>query len=84
MLNGKILEKTCSILSDSNLQNDINIIETPWVKCTLTIWKTVTKEYKLEGDIIVNKWCAYDSDFMPNKLDTTFKDWALKGLYAGL
>lgn len=54
------------------------------MKCTLTIWKTITKEYKLEGDIIANKWCACGSDFMPNKLDTTFKDWALKGLYAGL
>ena len=38
--------------------------------------------YKLEGDIIFLKWCAYDSDFIPNQLDSRFKDRKLKGLTA--
>lgn len=46
------------------------------------MWKTIIKEYKLENDSIFLKWCAYDSDFMPNRLDTRFRDWALKGLTA--
>ena len=35
-------------------------------------WKTVIKEYKLEGNIVIFKWRAYDSVmtfFTPNKLE---------------
>ena len=28
------------------------------------------------------KWCPYDSDFTPNKLDTRFKDWTAKEITA--
>ena len=49
-----------AIIAVNNLQNYINIIENPWVKCTLKMWETVIKKYKLEGDIMFLKWCAYD------------------------
>ncbi len=26
------------------------------------------------------KWCAYDSEFTPSRLDTRFKDWIDKGI----
>lgn len=39
-------------------------------------------EYKLEKDIMVLKWCAYDTQFEPNKLDNRFKDWANNGITA--
>lgn len=39
------------------------------------------KELRLKGVIACLRW-AYDSDFMPNTLDTWFKDWSLKGLTA--
>lgn len=71
-----------AILADNNLQRYINTIDNPWVKWTLKIWKTIIKEYKLEGDIVILKWCAYDSDFTPNKMDTRFKDWTNKGITA--
>lgn len=47
--------------------------------CTLKVWKTMVKENKLKGDAIL-KWCAYDSDFTPNRLDTRFKVWTGKGM----
>ena len=42
-----------AVITDNNLQNYIKSIENPWVKCTLKMWKTFIKEYKLEGDIIL-------------------------------
>ena len=69
-----------AIIADSNLQSYINIIENPWVKLTLKIWKNVITEYKLEEDIAILKWCAYDTGLTPNKLDNRFKIWAAKGL----
>lgn len=50
------------------------------MKRTLETWKTVIKEHKLEANIIALKWCAYDSEFIPNKLDSRFKDWIAKGI----
>ena len=64
-----------AIIADSDLQGYINNIENPWVTLTLKVWKAVITEYKLEEHITILKWCAYDTDFTPNKLDTRFKDW---------
>ena len=71
-----------AILADNNLQTHINNIDNPWVKWTLKTWKTIIKEHKLENDITALKWCAYDSEFTPNKLDSRFKDWIAKGITA--
>lgn len=73
-----LLLKICTV--DGNLQNYMNNLENPWVKCTLKEWKTIAKENKMEGDIATLKWCAYDSDFISNRLDTRFKDWTGKGI----
>ena len=68
-----------AIIADNNLKSHINTIDNPWVKFTLKSWKTIIREHKLEEDMAILKWCAYDSDFTPNKLDTRFKDWTAKG-----
>ena len=57
-----------AIIADSDLQGNINNIENPWVKLTLKVWKAVITEYKLEEHITILKWCAYDTDFTPNKM----------------
>lgn len=44
------------------------------------MWKGIVKEYKLEKDIKILSWCAYDSDFPPNKLDPRFKLWIKKAI----
>ncbi len=72
-----------ALMTDSSLQDFIrNTKKNPWIKLTLKIWKTVITEYKLEKDIVILKWCAYDTQFAPNKLDMRFKDWTNKGLTA--
>ncbi len=58
----------------------IKTIDNPWVNCTLTVWKSIITEYKLTEEIVPLKWCAYDSEFTPNRLDTRFKDWIDKGI----
>lgn len=82
-----IEEKTPSIpiqaiLADNNIQTHINNIDNPRVKWTLKTWRAIIKENELENDIIALKWCAYDSEFTPNKLDCRFKDWIAKGITA--
>lgn len=56
-----------AIITDNSLQDFIKTIENPWEKLTLKIWKTVITEYKLEKDITILKWCAYDTHFGPKK-----------------
>ncbi|XP_076740712.1 4-hydroxy-2-oxoglutarate aldolase, mitochondrial isoform X1 [Maylandia zebra] len=69
-----------AVLMDSNIRKYIDKIHNPWVSCTLNIWRKVVKEFKLEQDLALFKWYAYDSDFAPNKLDSRFKSWPAKGL----
>uniref|UniRef100_A0A671TVT9 Reverse transcriptase domain-containing protein n=1 Tax=Sparus aurata TaxID=8175 RepID=A0A671TVT9_SPAAU len=71
-----------ALIADSSLQDFIKNTENPWIRTTLKIWKTVITEYKLEEDIVILKWCAYDTRFAPNQLDTRFKEWTNKGLTA--
>lgn len=56
-----------ALLADNNLTAFIKRVHNPWAKLTLRIWKTVIMEYKLENDIVVLKWCEYDTQFEPNK-----------------
>ena len=69
-------------MADSRLQDFIRNTENPWIKLTLKIWKTVITKYKLEKDIVIFRWCAYDTQFAPNKLDNRFKDWTIRGITA--
>lgn len=69
-----------AVLADKNLQDYISEIRNPLVKATLEVWKMVVKENKLEKDIKILKWCAYDSEFTPNQMDPSFKNWIDKGI----
>uniref|UniRef100_A0A3P8U3W0 Reverse transcriptase domain-containing protein n=1 Tax=Amphiprion percula TaxID=161767 RepID=A0A3P8U3W0_AMPPE len=60
-------------LADANIQKYIDTTDNPWVQCILSVWKNVVKEYNLKKDIVMLKWYAYDSDFLPKKLDSRFK-----------
>ena len=35
---------------------------------------------QIKGTSKIMRWCAYDSDFTPNKTDSRFKTWITKGL----
>uniref|UniRef100_A0A3B1J8B1 Reverse transcriptase domain-containing protein n=1 Tax=Astyanax mexicanus TaxID=7994 RepID=A0A3B1J8B1_ASTMX len=72
-----------ALLGDQELaKNKIENIKNPYIKTPLITWVKVTKKYNLKESLKVIRWCAYDTDFIPNKLDTRFKIWSLKGITA--
>lgn len=54
----------------------------PITTFTLEIWYSIVRRYKIQKDINVLRWIAYDSNFTPNKYDTGFKRWETKGITA--
>lgn len=67
-----------AILPDKNLQRYIDRLKNPGVGSALRVWKNVIKKHKLEEEIKILSWSAYDSDFTPNLLDDRFKLWIKK------
>ena len=49
---------------------------------TLNIWFDFYKEIKLERELKLLSWFAYDDRFKPSLSDHNFRDWAGKGLTA--
>ena len=47
---------------------------------TLEIWFTVVRKYKLEREIKILTWVAYDSKFKPGAMDSSFEQWMNKGI----
>ena len=52
----------------------------PIIRFTLEIWFTVVRKYRLENEIEILNWMAYDTNFKPGNLNLKFKQWATKGL----
>ena len=55
---------------------DIN----PWIKISIRIWHRVISENKAKEPYWTIRWIGYNSDFLPNRMDTRFKQQANKGL----
>lgn len=51
-------------------------------KNTIEIWNTVIERYKLEKEIKILSWFAFDDRFIPGVNDKGFKQWARKGITA--
>lgn len=49
---------------------------------TLKMWYDVIHQHKLEPDLRVLRWPAYDKDFTPNTQDQRFKQWISSGVTA--
>ena len=49
---------------------------------TFKVWYDTTRKYKLEGDLRLLRWAAYDKQFIPNTLDQRFKQWIPNGITA--
>lgn len=69
-----------AILADNKRLESTNSLENPWVKSTLNVWKELIKTYKLEKTVKILGWCAYDSNFAPNGIDSRFTFWITKGI----
>lgn len=59
-------------------QEDLN----PLVSFTLSIWFDVIKQLNLSTQIKKLRWVAYDTDFVPNSMDSRFKFWMNRGITA--
>lgn len=65
-----------NILVNNMLDNNNN----PWINITLKIWQKTVKLCNMERALRMLRWCAFDTDFSPNRLDARFKTWSKMGL----
>jgi len=49
---------------------------------TLTIWADFIKRHRLEKEMRLLSWIAYDEGFKPNLSDLTYRNWERKGITA--
>lgn len=63
-----------------NIKSEIDL--DPIVTFTLNIWYSVVKQLKLEKELGLLKWVAYDGKFGPGRMDKRFKQWTDLGITA--
>lgn len=69
-----------ALIADTKLQAKIDL-SSENISCTMIkSWNEATKLCELVEESKILRWCAYDSDFTPNKYDHRFKTWISKGL----
>lgn len=66
-------------IADKGLAEQLEGIN-PWLEHTLKIWHKVIKICEIENMLKNFRWCAFDTDFQPNKSDKRFLTWIEKGL----
>jgi len=49
---------------------------------TLDMWFKLVRKSKLEEELRLLRWIAYDRQFIPGTLDQRFKQWILYGIRA--
>ena len=67
-------------LGDKRLIKNLVEIGNNWINLPLKVWLNVITKNRLLEEIKILKWCSYDIDFTPNKLDASYKGWAHRGL----
>ena len=75
-----------AVLGDKGLAARLARMDNPWVNLTLKIWQKVVRSCELTKMLRLFRWCAFDTDFAPNKTDRRFDLWRGKGItnYASL
>lgn len=69
-----------ALLSDNKLWKEWEILKGSVTGSFLGPWQEIVKLCRVERASKMMRWCAYDSDFEPNKIDSRFKVWISKGL----
>ena len=67
-------------IADRGLAAKLENINNPWINQTLKIWQKVVKACGIQKMLKLFRWCAYDTDFLPNRGDKRFVSWVEKGL----
>lgn len=68
-----------AMVADKRLLTHLIDKDNPWIKLTFKIWHQVCKNNKLTKAVAMLRWCAYDKEFVPNRHDKRFHEWAEKG-----
>lgn len=77
LLEGIPIEAT---IPDNELLNKQLNISNPWLNILLQTWQEIVKTCNLNDSIKLLRWCAYDTEFIPNRSDDRFKKGLLKAL----
>lgn len=56
------------------------MVSFPWIKTPIRIWHRLVSENKAKEPDWILRWRRSDSDFLPNRTDARFKQWADKEL----
>lgn len=71
---------TQSLIGNAELMKSLQDTIDPITLHTLNLWFDFTKQHKLERDLKLLSWFAYDDRFKPSLSDHNFRDWGRKGL----
>lgn len=69
-----------TLLSDNKLLGEQEIPDDSIIGSFLESWQEIVKICSLGDASKIMRWCAYDSDFVPNRTDGRFRTWITKGL----
>ena len=69
-----------AVIADRGLMNRLERLGNPWLNHTLRIWQRVNDNCEIHKVMRRFRWFAYDSDFIPNRGDSSFKSWSKTGL----
>lgn len=87
----KEIETETEALKDFPIQaslGDVRLIKkqinqgNQWINLPLKLWSQFLNKNDWNEEARILRWCAYDLDFLPNKLDARYKKWAGQGLMA--
>lgn len=69
-------------IGDKNLLKKLYGVGNPWINLSVKIWRSTISQCNLGEGVRVLRWCTFDSEFTPDKLDITYKRWPSQGLSA--
>lgn len=67
-------------LGDKRLIKKLMETGNKWIHLTLKIWWNVITSNNMIEDVKIMRWCCYNRDLTPDKMDTNLKRWTNLGL----
>lgn len=70
-------------IADRGLAAQLDELKNPLtrkINLTLKIWHKVVKSNGIDNMLRLFRWCVYDTEFTPNRMDKRFERWTRKGL----
>lgn len=69
-----------ALIADDKLRSRIADESNPWIKLSQIIWNETVKTCDLEKVLRIIPWCAFGSDFVPNRVDNRSRIWFRQGI----